>query len=96
MKATKEELEKKIEEVSHKTRDPQIFYQGLNSPEAKALWQYGMYTEEEVRSYGEFILKLSNKVIRNETKLVPLNEESGQRLLNSVFDQWLERNKKKS
>lgn len=41
-------LEKKIEDACHKTRDPQVFHQGIMSPEAKEYWQQGMYTEEEV------------------------------------------------
>ena len=75
MTTTKEELEKKIEEKAKRkcdnTDDRNLFIDGANSLEAKAKWQHGLYTEEEVFE----LLKNSHFVDVNIIEWFELNKK---------------------
>ena len=51
-----------------------------------------MYSREEIESFGRFLMKLTNRVIRKETKMTPLDEISGNSLVKDMFEKWIEEN----
>lgn len=48
-----------------------------------------MYSREEVIDFGEYLMKLVNSVIKKNTKMKPLNETSGEKLVKDLFDKWI-------
>jgi hypothetical protein len=51
-----------------------------------------MYSREEVIDFGEYLMKLVNSVIKKNTKMKPLNETSGEKLVRDLFDKWIKEN----
>jgi len=59
---------------------------------AVSLVEEKMYSKEEVEDFGRFLMKLTNHVIRKETKMKPLDEDSGNILVKDMLDKWIKEN----
>lgn len=50
------------------------------------------YSSEEMISFGEYLMKLSNQVIKKNTNLEPLDSKTGSKLVNDLFEKWKNEN----
>ena len=48
-------------------------------------------SEKDILDFGRYILQLTNNVIKKDTRMKPLDEESGEELLKDLYKQWKER-----
>lgn len=46
------------------------------------------YSKEEMISFGEYILKITNDVIKRNTNMKPLDSETGPKLIKDLFSNW--------
>lgn len=46
------------------------------------------YTEQELISFGEFLMKAANHVIRENTRMKPLDNKTGPKLVRDLFRKW--------
>lgn len=45
--------------------------------------------ENPIKSFGRFILQITNRVIKKNSKLTPLDNKTGEELLDDLFNDWL-------
>lgn len=58
--------------------------------EAMKIYAAQFYTADQTKDFGRYILILSNEAIKKQKRMKPLDAETGEQLLDDLFNKWIE------